>query len=142
VSPGSQPPIADRPGPTLAELTEAECLRLLEHRAIGRVALVVDGRPLVVPVSYLLRDGAVVFRTGWGLKPDAAVHGAPMAFEVDDVDHDYRTGWSVLVQGVAAQVREPADIETLDATLRPWAPGERDHYVRIVPSVISGRRIA
>jgi nitroimidazol reductase NimA-like FMN-containing flavoprotein (pyridoxamine 5'-phosphate oxidase superfamily) len=126
----------------LTELSESECLRLLGQRAVGRVALVVDGRPLVLPVSFVFRNGAVLFRTGWGLKLDAAVHGAPIAFEIDDVDHTQLTGWSVLVQGQAEQITAPAELEALqDAPLRPWAPGERDHYVRIVPDAISGRRI-
>jgi hypothetical protein len=28
-----------------------------------------------------------------------------------------------------------------DMRLQPWAPGDRDHYVRILPTAITGRRI-
>ena len=120
-----------------------ECLLLLAGQAVGRLGFVVDGQPMVLPVNYAIKVDVVVFRTGEGTKLEAA-HGAKVAFEVDDVDPDARSGWSVVVQGVAEAI--PAASDRLDqslwaSTVRSWIPAPTDHYVRITPSVISGRRL-
>ena len=120
-----------------------ECLLLLAGQAVGRLGFVVDGQPMVLPVNYAIRGDVVVVRTGEGTKLEAA-HGAKVAFEVDDVDRDTKSGWSVLVQGVAEAI--PAASDRLDQSLwasaaPSWIPAPTDHYVRITPSVISGRRL-
>ena len=120
-----------------------ECLLLLAGQKVGRLGFVVDGQPMVLPVNYTVQGDIVVFRTGEGSKLEAA-HGAMVAFEVDDVDTDQGSGWSVVVQGVAEEI--PATGDWLDESLRAgagptWIPAPADHYVRITPSVISGRRL-
>ncbi|HEY8340454.1 MAG TPA: pyridoxamine 5'-phosphate oxidase family protein [Egibacteraceae bacterium] len=126
---------------TVTELTVDECLRLLEHQYVGRIATVRDGLPLVQPVNYVLHEGCVVIRLDYGRLLDE-IHGSQVAFEVDDIDPLYHSGWSVVVQGRAEEVWHPAELEVLrELPLRPWAPGDRDHYVRILPRSITGRRI-
>jgi hypothetical protein len=67
----------------------------------------------------------------------------PVALEVDHIDEALRQGWSVLVRGPAHHVTHPAELSRLqeDAAVWPWAGGEREVYVRIIPSQITGRRI-
>jgi nitroimidazol reductase NimA-like FMN-containing flavoprotein (pyridoxamine 5'-phosphate oxidase superfamily) len=133
----------DRSG--LLLLTREQCLQLLAHTSphVGRVALVdYWGKPLIFPVNYAMFEEWVVFRTGEGSKLDAAVRGAPVAFEVDQVDSLWEEGWSVLVQGVAEKVTDPghqARLETLP--LRTWVQGSKQHWIRIPVTVVSGRRI-
>ena len=120
-----------------------ECLLLLAGQKVGRLGFVVDGQPMVLPVNYAIQGDVVVFRTGEGSKLDAA-HGTKVAFEVDDVDSDAGSGWSVVVQGVAEEIAAGGD--WLDESLRAgagstWIPAPADHYVRITPNVISGRRL-
>ena len=120
-----------------------ECLLLLASQKVGRLGFVVDGQPIVLPVNYVVQGDIVVFRTGEGIKLDAA-HGAKVAFEVDEVDAEAGSGWSVVVQGVAEEILGTGD--WLDAALRAhagptWIPAPADHYVRITPTVISGRRL-
>src|SRR6266566_6626414 len=93
------------------ELSDDECHALLGGSHLGRVALVEGGRPLILPVNYVLDDAAVVFRTDQGSKLDAAVRGAPVAFEVDGVDTGRRTGWSVVIRGRAEHIKDPTDLE-------------------------------
>jgi nitroimidazol reductase NimA-like FMN-containing flavoprotein (pyridoxamine 5'-phosphate oxidase superfamily) len=128
----------------LEVLTRAECLSLLRANSFGRVALVVDGRPLVFPVNYGMEGDIVVFRTGAGTK----LRWAPMrrvAFEVDEIDRDRGLAWSVLVQGVAQDVARAAGGRgraLRSVTVEPAAPGQRDHRLAIDTREISGRRFA
>ena len=120
-----------------------ECLLLLAGQKVGRLGFVVGDQPMVLPVNYVLQGDIVVFRTGDGSKLEAA-HGAKVAFEVDDVDVGTGSGWSVVVQGVTKEIPDTGDWfdESLRAKAAPtWIPGPTDHYVRIKPSVISGRRL-
>lgn len=124
------------------ELAPDECRSLLGHRHLGRLAFIERELPVILPVNYVLDDGAVVFRTDAGSKLDAAVQGTPVAFEVDGVNEIDRTGWSVLARGHAELVSDP---ETLDRLRRlplvPWAPGAKPNYVRVAADEVTGRRI-
>lgn len=119
-----------------------ECLRLLERGHVGRVGLTQSGRPVILPVNYVLDGDTVVFRTDEGTKLRFAQRRSFVAFEVDDIDAIYHTGWDVLVTGVAEEVHDPGEIERIDKLgLRPWAEGPKRHYVRIRPGAITGRRV-
>ena len=49
--------------------------------------------------------------------------------------------WSVVVKGGAAHViPEQEMIDPAGLPLFPWHGGPKDHYVRIVPDEVSGRR--
>lgn len=120
-----------------------ECLDLLRQEHLGRIAVVVAGRPLVLPVNYVMDDGSIVFRTDDGTKFDASVRGEFVAFEIDHADAQYHEGWSVLVTGVAEEIVDPAELARAhELPLRPWAPGTKSHFLRITPVTISGRRIS
>lgn len=126
----------------LEVMDEAECLELLSGCHVGRVAVTIGAVPAVFPVNFALLDGKIVFRTGSGTKLDAALHNSVVAFEVDDVDAMYHSGWSVLVIGVADEVRDPGAMRRAMALpLAPWAPGNRPHVVALQAEFISGRRI-
>ena len=129
----------------LEHLSVPECLELLRThpQRIGRVGIADDGRrPIILPVNYAMDDDAIVFRTAEGSKLAAAVRGAFVAFEVDDVDVAWQEGWSVLVRGQAHEVTDADEIARLDALpLHPWAAGSRDRFVRIRPDTVTGRRL-
>ena len=129
--------------PQLRDLSPEECRPLLSTHGVGRVAVSApDGRPAVVPVNYEVMEDAIVFRTAPDSVPAAAV-GTEVAFEVDHVDEAMSQGWSVLAVGPAtrrhgarrrAQARRRAHTE-------PWAGGEREMWVSIRPTRLTGRRI-
>jgi nitroimidazol reductase NimA-like FMN-containing flavoprotein (pyridoxamine 5'-phosphate oxidase superfamily) len=134
-------PADPRPGRT-EELTRSECFRLLAAGTLGRVALVDDRGPVIFPVSFVLDRHTVVFRTEPGTKLHAARQGSLVCFEADGTDTAGRTGWSVIVRGEITEVTDPAELVRLRALpLQVQAPGARDHYVRILPAVLTGRRI-
>jgi nitroimidazol reductase NimA-like FMN-containing flavoprotein (pyridoxamine 5'-phosphate oxidase superfamily) len=127
---------------TFELLGEEECRALLETRRVGRVAVSIGAIPAVFPVNYAMAGGAVHFLTAEGTKLAAAVRSAVVAFEVDDIDEEAHSGWSVLVVGEAGVVPE-ADAARLAAGAgpEPWAPGGRRHLVRVSTEFVSGRRI-
>lgn len=137
---------AGDPGPAagqLRELTKAECFELLAGEHLGRLAVVDDRGPVVFPVSYVLDRHTLVFRTEEGTKLNAAWSGSRACFEVDGFDVAAGTGWSVVVRGEITEVTDPAELARLrELPLRVRAPGTRNHYVRILPAVLTGRRIA
>ena len=123
-------------------ISPAECDSLLRQNHLGRVAVVGDDLPLILPVNFVLDDDAVVFRTNPGSKLDAALRDAPVAFEIDGIDERSQTGWSVLVRGHAHEVTDPVELDRLrQLDLVAWAPGARTHYVRVTPVETTGRRI-
>lgn len=124
---------------TVEELDVDHCLTLLERGTFGRLAFVSDGQPDILPINYCYHAGTVVFRTGRGRLLDI-VHLTSVAFEIDGVDEV--GAWSVVVRGRAQEATNPDDIAVLrELPLYPLAPGEREHYLRILPGVITGRRL-
>ena len=123
--------------PDLEILDVATCFELLGRCTIGRVGLNERLGPLVVPVNFVLDGEVIVFRTDEGAKL-RAVGSQPVTFQVDWFDTLHETGWSVLVRGVARQASDQ-DVAHLD--LRSWAGGEKRHWIRLVPGMVTGRRI-
>jgi nitroimidazol reductase NimA-like FMN-containing flavoprotein (pyridoxamine 5'-phosphate oxidase superfamily) len=127
----------------LIRLDEAGCWRFLAAHAQGRVGLVHLGHPLVFPVNYAVDGRAVVFRTAPGTKLTAAAAGAEVVFEVDEATALFETGTSVMVHGTLHEVTDPGERARLARLpIRTWAPGDRDHVLRVEPRWVSGRRIA
>ena len=130
----------DRNG--LEVLDRAECMALLGRASFGRVGLTLGALPTVLPVNYCLAGDEIVIRTGVGSKLDAALQGAVVAFEVDEVDPVYHCGWSVVVTGVAREVSDPEQV--LSAQRLPvsrWAPAGADRVVAISTEMVSGRKL-
>ena len=132
------------PDPTtdLEEISETECLELLEGHQIGRIALIVENQPLIFPVNYGISHRIVTFRTAHGTKLSYAP-GSNVAFEIDDYEPSTGVGWSVLVQGVAVDSTRALDDVSWTArgaSPQPLAPGVRIHRIAIRPTIITGRR--
>jgi hypothetical protein len=85
---------------------------------------------------------ALVIRTAEGTIIDGHAN-EQVALEIDHIDEALCQGWSVLLRGSAHRVMHPAELHRLqeDAVVWPWPGGEREVYVRIIPSQITGRRI-
>ena len=124
----------------LRDLPEGECLRLLRLGSLGRIGLTVETRPQIFPVNYGLLDDEVVFRTAPGTKLLAAILERPVAFETDSATTDPRAGWSVLIVGHATRlVYAPLLERAHQLEVQPWAPGDRDYYIKITTDHMTGR---
>ena len=125
------------------ELTRADCLRLLASGSVGRVVFTERALPAAHPVNYLLDGDEVVFRTGDGGKLAAATLRKLVAFQVDDIDAQARTGWSVLGVGEAYEVLDERRLATLSARMpTPWAESAVGGHVIAIPlGRLTGRRL-
>jgi nitroimidazol reductase NimA-like FMN-containing flavoprotein (pyridoxamine 5'-phosphate oxidase superfamily) len=131
---------------TLTELRRDECLRLLNATTVGRVVVVrpVEDMPVIRPVNYVFDEASqsVVFRCIPGTKFASLMRASRAWFEIDDIDTERRTGWSVIVEGVTEVVTQPAEVRRLDTIgVDTWIAGEDAEWVRIRARVVSGRRV-
>jgi nitroimidazol reductase NimA-like FMN-containing flavoprotein (pyridoxamine 5'-phosphate oxidase superfamily) len=132
--------------PQLITLSRTECLELLAAGSFGRVAVTVgaDHRPLVRPVNYVFDQPAqaVTFRSSPGTKLHALLRSASACFEIDDVDVEAHTGWSVIVYGMTEPVVHHTEILRLKRSgLDSFAPGPQPDWIRIRATTITGMRI-
>jgi nitroimidazol reductase NimA-like FMN-containing flavoprotein (pyridoxamine 5'-phosphate oxidase superfamily) len=123
------------------QLSIDQCWALLDGGIVGRIALIVDGHPEIFPVNFVLQRRSIVFRTAGGTKLWAATTAKPVAFEIDGYDAQEQTAWSVVARGEAEVIADQtAKDEADELLLEPWQPGDKNHYVRLAPKVLTGRR--
>jgi uncharacterized protein len=127
----------------LEELSYENCMSLLRQGMVGRIAVVVDQFPVVLPVNYRLVETSgptwIAIRTRPGNVLDrASMH---VALEIDGIDPAHQQGWSVLVRGTLHHV----DADVADFRERfnpePWMTAERDAWLVIEPFSITGREL-
>ncbi|MFY9933818.1 MAG: pyridoxamine 5'-phosphate oxidase family protein [Streptosporangiaceae bacterium] len=129
-------------GSALKQLTRAECLQLMATVPIGRIIYNRRALPAVELVNFVLDHGDIVVRTDRSGKLAAATGGAIVAFEADFLDMAQQAGWSVTAIGPSQAVADPAELTRLrEIGLSTWAPGEREHFIRISPQMLNGRRL-
>jgi nitroimidazol reductase NimA-like FMN-containing flavoprotein (pyridoxamine 5'-phosphate oxidase superfamily) len=126
----------------LLVLPEDECLRLLARGHLGRIGLIEEDQPIILPVNYVFDEGCVFLQSTRGSKLEAALAHRRVAFEIDAIDPMYHGGFSVLVYGAAAVVESEGEVARLESLpLRPWWPEARDRWIRIRVEQVSGRRL-
>ncbi|HEX3197298.1 MAG TPA: pyridoxamine 5'-phosphate oxidase family protein [Propionibacteriaceae bacterium] len=122
-------------------LGREQCLDLLASNHLGRVAWQAADLPQILPVTYAMYQGSAYFRT----TPDGILselaQPTRVALEVDELDQQTRSGWSIVLQGRTSAVTEPDALAGLWAadSLVPWAGGHRTLFICIRPDRVSGR---
>jgi nitroimidazol reductase NimA-like FMN-containing flavoprotein (pyridoxamine 5'-phosphate oxidase superfamily) len=134
--------------PIVEPLDEDECLRLISAGGVGRIGYTGRFGPTVLPVNYALHEGTVVFRTGEhsplgeDLRTGIEHAESKVAFEIDEISPATREGWSVLIQGSAHPVDSEAErVSVMRSGVEAWAGGEKELFLRVIPTRITGRRI-
>jgi nitroimidazol reductase NimA-like FMN-containing flavoprotein (pyridoxamine 5'-phosphate oxidase superfamily) len=129
---------------SLVLLGRDECVALLRQGRIGRLAIVLGDQPHVFPLNYAAdEEGVIVFRTA-ELTLATEVALAKVAFEVDEIDVERQQGWSVAVHGYGRDIGDAIDPDSARLRrlpVRPWAPGRRDRWFKVMPTEITGRRL-
>ncbi len=126
----------------LEVLSNDECWRLIGGSEVGRLAVSIANQPDIFPINYAVDGETIVITTDAGTKLAAAVLGSAVAFEVDSLDADRHTGWSIVVHGKAHEVEGVEEtLEAEDLGIKTWAERDKSRFIRIVPSEVTGRRI-
>lgn len=130
----------------VVDLSRAEAMRLLGTIGHGRVVFTRQALPAIRPVNHLIDDGRVIVRTRLASRVSAAVRsrnssGQVVAYEADDLDPQQRTGWSVVVTGLASTVTDPDQVARYEQLLHPWVNMAMDTVIAIEPEIVTGSRI-
>ena len=129
-------------GSALEQLSQDECLLLMASVSVGRIVYTRRALPAVELVNFALHHGDIVIRTDSGGELAAATQHSVVAFEVDLLDADEQAGWSITAIGKSHEVTDPAEIGQLQKIgLTSWAPGVREHFIRMSPEILNGRRL-
>jgi uncharacterized protein len=129
-------------GTGLIELDRAECMELLAAKSVGRIAYASDTGARILPVNYILVEDSVIFRTA----PAGEIFGNALnsicAFEIDETDEFFESGWSVVAVGRLQLATEDDFAGMRYGKLpEPWAGGSRWMFVRLPCEQVSGRRV-
>jgi nitroimidazol reductase NimA-like FMN-containing flavoprotein (pyridoxamine 5'-phosphate oxidase superfamily) len=129
----------------LIDISPEECADLLMASKLGRLGVIIDGRPEIFPVNHVYdrESGCVAFPTSAGTKLHGALDWPWVAYEVDGVEPEAAGGWSVVVVGAAEEITDPDEVARLAGERRVlWAAGDQARWIKIVPSKVTGRRIS
>ena len=125
--------------PPVSILSATECWDLLSSATLGRLVTSVDGHPEIFPVNFAVQHRTVLFRTAEGTKLVSSVINHDVLFEVDQ--HDLAGGWSVIVKGSARVLHSDEELAEADeARLLSWTSTTKQHFIRIRPLNVTGRR--
>ncbi len=121
-------------------------MRLLASIDHGRVVFTRNALPAIRPVNHLIDDGQVIVRTRLTATVSTVVQRYPstevvVAYEADQLDAVDRTGWSVVVTGLATTVADAAQIARYEQLLHPWVNLAMDSVIAINPQIVTGVRI-
>jgi uncharacterized protein len=119
-----------------------ECWRLLAGTPVGRIGVLADSAPEIYPVNHVVDGQTLVFRTDPGTKLRSLLRTPLVCYEIDGINQDAATGWSVLVKGHATRIVDPEELEAVrHLPLQLWALADTADWIRIVPDQVTGRRI-
>jgi nitroimidazol reductase NimA-like FMN-containing flavoprotein (pyridoxamine 5'-phosphate oxidase superfamily) len=128
----------------LDELSPAVVSERLQRARVARLGYVDADGPVILPVNIAVdAQERIVFRTAVD-GPLARLDHQQVAIEVDGIDASRRTGWSILVRGIARDVTNARDVTAVGARAQhvdTWAPGVRDRKFVVIPLAITGRTI-
>jgi nitroimidazol reductase NimA-like FMN-containing flavoprotein (pyridoxamine 5'-phosphate oxidase superfamily) len=128
----------------LVDIDPDSCADLLASSTLGRLGVIVDGRPEIFPVNHVYdrQTGCVAFPSNVRTKLHAALDWPWVAFEVDGLHTDGGGGWSVLVVGRAETITDPKEVARLAQERHVlWRADDAVTWIRIVPAKMTGRRI-
>lgn len=126
-----------------SQLVPDECWRLVGSHGIGRVVFTGDTHPQIVPTTYDAVNGTAYFRAPAFGELARRVDGQTTSLQVDDIDPETFTGWSVLMTGTAHRVEDAATMASLWGLGRPpsWFPGAQSQWIALPVDALRGERV-
>jgi uncharacterized protein len=122
-------------------LDRDRCMSLLRSAPIGRLGFTSGALPVILPISFVVVDEDIVFRTAPGSKLEASLRRQVACIEADGFDPLYHTGWSVLVTGPTRVVTDPEEAARMaELPLPTWTRVvEDEHHVVLRSELVTGR---
>lgn len=125
----------------LQELEVDECWRLTAGQSVGRLVWHSQDGLTAVPVNFTVdeADGRPVLRLRTAAYSAIAreCDDSTVAFQLDALDSEFHSGWSVLVRGKATL----AFADEGGADVEPWPAGVRAAHLTLTPHLVTGRRL-
>lgn len=120
-------------------MTDEECWERLAAKEFGRMAYHLADEVHIIPINYAVQGRSLIFRTAEGSKLLGVVMNEDVAFEIDSIDDEAESAWSVIARGKARilEGEEARDADNL--RLRPWVSTEKFNVVAIDIDEVSGR---
>jgi len=85
-----------------------EATGLLRETLVAHLGLISDGKPYVTPMAFVVDDGRILFRTRPGRRLEAMVENPAVCIEACSFNESTGDWQSVIVNGRAAEVTDPA----------------------------------
>jgi nitroimidazol reductase NimA-like FMN-containing flavoprotein (pyridoxamine 5'-phosphate oxidase superfamily) len=96
------------PGLIMDPVMIEEATGFLRETPVAHLGLVSDGKPYVTPMAFVVDDGRILFRTRPGRKLEAIIENPAVCIEAFSFDESTGDWHSVIVNGRASQVTDPA----------------------------------
>jgi nitroimidazol reductase NimA-like FMN-containing flavoprotein (pyridoxamine 5'-phosphate oxidase superfamily) len=85
-----------------------EAVSFLGEAPVAHLGLVSDGKPHVTPMAFVVDDGRILFRSRPGRRLEAIVENPAVCIEACSFDESTGDWQSVIIDGRAAEVTDPA----------------------------------
>lgn len=122
-------------------LSDDQCWDLLANAQVARLATSAMGSVDIVPINFAIDRHTILFRSPVGVKLLELTLNHEVALEIDA--HNAVAAWSVVLKGSAHAITNPAEIAQAESVgLVSWVENTAPNWVRIVPSVVTGRHFS
>ena len=117
------------------ELSLERCRQVLEDGWAGHLGVISEGEPYVAPISYVIVDGRICFKTGPGRRAEAIRSSPRVCLETSHFDQSTGYWESVVVWGDAEEITDDLEAQTVISALvskngpvlgSPLSPGPND----------------
>ncbi len=130
---------------TLLELPRRQSLELLASVPVGRLVFTHQALPAIRPVNHLVAGELIVIglTAGSAIAESTGRGGTVVAYEADSLDPADRSGWTVIVVGVARLETAASRVLDYRTRLRPWlGGGAMTDIITISAEIVTGYRLA
>jgi nitroimidazol reductase NimA-like FMN-containing flavoprotein (pyridoxamine 5'-phosphate oxidase superfamily) len=111
-------------------ISDADARTLLEESMVAHIGVVVDDEPYVTPMSFVVSDDRILFRTKPGRRFDGLSENPVVSVEASKFDEGTGDWTSVIIKGTAS-------VATDDETVQEALAGLFDKYRAVLGSPLS-----
>ena len=94
----------------MESITVEQAKRFLDESLVAHIGVISEGEPYVTPMSFVVDDDRILFRTNPGKRYEAMMDNAAVSIEASTFDNETGDWTSVIVSGRAAEAGDDATI--------------------------------